>query len=198
MKSKRMDNPTYEPAPCSDELDRILDAALEKYASAEPRAGLEDRILATLHSAEIPVSHGAWWHWSLAAVLAALLVVLAIGLRSTRTREKVADTNTPPAQTVPAQSESPRVHHDDGAGSHTPIHFAARHHNPAAPKNPKLDQFPSPHPLSEQEQLLARYVAQFNDEAVIVARVRTEATRMDREKEIREAEQNGNQDQEAR
>jgi len=61
--------------------------------------------------------------------------------------------------------------------------------NPAAPKNPKLDQFPSPHPLSEQEEMLACYVAQFNDEAVIVARVRTEAMRLDREREMQEAEQ---------
>ncbi len=33
-----------------DELDRMLDAALAKYAAAEPRAGLEARVLANLRA----------------------------------------------------------------------------------------------------------------------------------------------------
>ena len=63
---------------------------------------------------------------------------------------------------------------------------------------PKLDQFPSPHPLSEQERMLASYVAQFHDEAVIVARARTEALRRDREQEMREAGSDGNEDSQVR
>jgi hypothetical protein len=33
-----------------DDLDRLLDAALAKYAQVEPRSGLENRVLATLHA----------------------------------------------------------------------------------------------------------------------------------------------------
>ena len=42
------------------------------------------------------------------------------------------------------------------------------------PTTPRLDQFPSPRPLSEQEQMLARYVREFPQEAVLVARAQTE------------------------
>ena len=33
-----------------DELDRMLDATLAKYAAAEPRAGFEERVLANLRA----------------------------------------------------------------------------------------------------------------------------------------------------
>jgi uncharacterized protein (DUF305 family) len=40
---------------------------------------------------------------------------------------------------------------------------------------PKLSQFPSPRPLSEQEQMLTRYVREFHQEAVIVAQAEAQA-----------------------
>ena len=36
--------------------------------------------------------------------------------------------------------------------------------------SPKLDQFPSPQPLSEQEKILTNYVAQYPEHAVLIAR----------------------------
>ena len=42
---------------------------------------------------------------------------------------------------------------------------------PAQP--PRLDQFPSPRPLSEQEILLARFVEQFPREAAMIATAQT-------------------------
>lgn len=186
-----------------DELDQILDAALAKYTSAEPRPGLELRILANLRSANVPSRQPLWWRWGLRAALAAILVALVIGLRSTKPTPTVARHQmfVQPGSTDP---ELHKLEHPvDVDGRQAPIDISAVstitiRRKPRVPKNPKLDVFPSPHPLSEQEQLLARYVAQFNDEAVIVARVRTEGMRMDREKEIREAEQSGNQDPQAR
>ena len=38
---------------------------------------------------------------------------------------------------------------------------------------PRLEQFPSPRPLSEQEQILANYVTQFHDKAILMARAQT-------------------------
>ena len=55
-----------------------------------------------------------------------------------------------------------------------------------AAANPKLDQFPSPRPLSEEEQLLVRYVHEFPEEAVLIAKAQAES-----EKEIEQL--NGNQ-----
>ena len=37
---------------------------------------------------------------------------------------------------------------------------------------PKLDEFPSPQPLSEQEKMLAEYVAEHHQQAALVARAR--------------------------
>ena len=45
--------------------------------------------------------------------------------------------------------------------------------------NPRLDQFPSPRALSEQEKLLVRYVHEFPEEAVLIAQAQAES-----EKEI--------------
>ena len=39
----------------SDDLDRALDAALAKYTSVEPRAGLDERILANLRAVSRPL-----------------------------------------------------------------------------------------------------------------------------------------------
>ncbi len=66
-----------------DELDRMLDAALAKYAAVEPRTGLEDRILANLRAERTRVPDRAWWRWSVAGALAAVVVVaLALAWRS--------------------------------------------------------------------------------------------------------------------
>jgi hypothetical protein len=52
---------------------------------------------------------------------------------------------------------------------------------------PRLDQFPSAQPLSEQEIALARYVSQFPQEATLIARAQGEY-----EKEIRQQMKNTN------
>ena len=52
---------------------------------------------------------------------------------------------------------------------------------------PKLDQFPSPQPLSEQEQILMSYVAKYPEKAALIAQARAEALQRDREEELAEA-----------
>jgi len=49
---------------------------------------------------------------------------------------------------------------------------------------PRLDRFPSPEPLSEQERLLRNYVAQYPEQAVRLARLRSEALRQDQLEEM--------------
>jgi hypothetical protein len=53
---------------------------------------------------------------------------------------------------------------------------------PEFAKEPRLNQFPSPAPLNEQEELLARYVQSRHPEAVMVARVRAEIERQNLER----------------
>ena len=67
-----------------DELDRMLNAALAKYAAVEPRAGLEDRILAKLRADEEPSVGRAWWQWGLAGAVAVIVIVGVLAWRSSR------------------------------------------------------------------------------------------------------------------
>ena len=50
--------------------------------------------------------------------------------------------------------------------------------------NPKLDQFPSPQPLSEQEKILESYVANYPEHAALIARARAEELRRDAAEEM--------------
>jgi len=46
-------------------------------------------------------------------------------------------------------------------------------------KQPRLEQFPAPQPMSEQEKMLANYVAEDPERAVLLARAQAEALRRD-------------------
>jgi hypothetical protein len=50
-----------------------------------------------------------------------------------------------------------------------------------AAANPKLDVFPSPLPLSEQERILAAYIARYPEQAAVVAEARMEDLRQEAE-----------------
>jgi hypothetical protein len=53
---------------------------------------------------------------------------------------------------------------------------------------PKLDQFPSPQPLSEQEKLLASYVAAYPKQAALLAKLRTAELERERIEEQRKSQ----------
>jgi len=168
------------------DLDRTLDAALEKYAAVEPRAGLEDRILANLRAAqkESPVRSGWRWH-AVAAVAVLVIVVAVVALRSGRPSHP-AIAKHPPATEAPLRQTAVAA----PAGAENAVHpqtrrMVAKVVSPTPPPAdvaavPKLDQFPSPQPLSQQEQMLASYVAQFRPQAVLIARVMNEELQRDR------------------
>ena len=179
-----------------DELDHALDAALAKYAAIEPRAGLEGRILAKLRTASEPAPDRAWWRWgAMAAVAAALLVAVALGWRTGKPPDPaVADHPSPASQ---APQPGPQVvsnGHEDEVQPRGPHHLqAATHHAQLSvvAAVPRLEQFPSPLPLSEQEKILASYVSRFPEHAVLVARARAEALlqeQKDQKEELREAD----------
>lgn len=170
-----------------DELDRRLDAALASYAKVDPRPGLDERILANLRSE--PVVAHAWWHWGLAAAVAAILIVLALSLRSDRLHPTVANhpvddhpmSDRPmsdrPQKNLSPPNPAPEVQQasdgdSDLARQPTPrpvLKARALRHETEVPKNPKLDQFPSPRPLSPEEIALAQYVRNFPKDAQLIA-----------------------------
>ena len=172
-----------------DELDRVLDAALAKYAAAQPRQGLEERVLANLRAERAQVANRAWWGWGVMALTAAIVIVaITFAWRSgERPHPLVADRL--PIRTPSVERPGPRVAEKTGANNvhpqaSSPAIRPTTHrvrHKVGEPGNPKLDQFPSRQQLSKQELALARYVSEFPQEATLIARAQEEY-----EKEIQE------------
>jgi hypothetical protein len=170
----------------NDELDRALDAALAKYVAVVPRAGLEERVLANLRIEQSREATHGWWRWTLAAALATVVVVaVALSWRSARPTQPVIANHPQTTTQGPREPERRAVNHDGntvpsprrGTIRRTVIHASRS----SAAENPKLDQFPSPQPLSEQERALARYARDFPQEAGLIARMQEES-----EKEIQQ------------
>jgi hypothetical protein len=146
-------------------LDELLDSALSAYSSAEPRPGLETRILAQVREAAGTTgSPSRNWRWLWAgavAVAAVLLIAVWIGwhTQSPAPTNNVVRTNKPPAQpaprfesSAPVTASNPANHRRRERGVHSPQTVAI-----AVPRQPV---FPEPTPLSEQEKLLLSYYAQ--------------------------------------
>lgn len=164
----------------SSDLDRLLDTALAKYADATAREGMEDRILANLRAGQVE-STRSWWHWGLAAaaVAAVALLASAVSLRSGKTHPVIANhpaVLTPDAshpQFIPErQAESRETTGHVRAVRRTARHLA--HPRAAVADNPKLDQFPSPQPLSDEELALVRYARSFPKDATMIAQAQEE------------------------
>jgi hypothetical protein len=182
MKHKSLNN---------DALDRELDTALAKFTAGEPRAGLEDRVLANLRAQQAQVTERPWWRWPASAALtAAIVVTLFLAWRPESPVQKIA--SNPSATKQIDGHAGTKV--DDGGNGATQLHAAgsARHFKPravihsvrVASPAPKLDQFPSPQPLSEQERILARYIANYPEQAALVAQARADLRRRDAAEEI--------------
>ena len=175
-----------------DEFDRMLDAALRKYAAVEPRIGLEERVLANLLAEQARVPDHAWWRWSaIAAVAAVIVVAMALSLRSDKPSHPVVANH--PATPIQAPKERGTeilsIAHRSGTRPARPTTTPKPAMRPSPPevamaRAPKLEQFPSPQPLSEQEKLLQSYVAENPGQAVLLARARTEALRQDQLEEM--------------
>ena len=177
-----------------DELDRRLDAALAKYAAVEPRIGLEERLFATLRAEHGRVRDRAWWYWgAIAAVVAVFLVTLALPWRSDKQPQPVV-ANRAVVTTQPSKERTIQTVSNARSSGVRPVRIrpdaARKVAVPPSPptlanaRPPKLDQFPSPQPLSEQEKILQSYVAENPEQAVLLARARTEALRQDQLEEM--------------
>ncbi|MBS1801752.1 MAG: hypothetical protein JST28_00215 [Acidobacteria bacterium] len=149
--------------PDRDELDRLIDSELARYG--EPRAGLEQRILARV-AAQTPraswLFHG-WQRWAIPGMIAVAILLVAGVQRFTHHDARVSIGNViNPVQSPVASAK--------GAGLETPIqvppsHGTTRVRHIVAHRSksidvavrvaqPKLDVFPTPQALSEKEQSL--------------------------------------------
>ena len=157
-------------------FDGWLDKALHEYGEAEPRAGLERRVLASI-AAQQTTATGWSWPWAFWTVSATVTAGLVIFLTVDWHTHQKAIVNSPARLPVVTHTADRQV----TTGSHqAPVHRPRRVRqqpyplNAAAKAEPELDQFPSRRPLTEQERMLTEYVAQFPSEAKLVAKEQAE------------------------
>ncbi|MBZ5544137.1 MAG: hypothetical protein LAO07_10720 [Acidobacteriia bacterium] len=132
-------------------VDELLEASLQRYRSEEPRAGIENRILANVRASAAQQRRGIWI-WALAAAAAALCII-AVVVSVSRRQPAPVPVPSPLAVTNPAP---PNVVPREAPLGLKPIRRVRR--AAAAPRRP--EQFPTPAPLSAQEKLLLAYVSQ--------------------------------------
>lgn len=180
-----------------DPFDNMLGKALRQYGDVEPRIGLENRILANLQVAGNR-AHSKY-RWVLAGAAATVLIIAISGgiwHRALAPARNITISAVPKnalqavgSKTVP---QTPQV-------AKTRARRQRRHNIAAASvasnSTPKLDQFPSPLPLSQQDQfpsplpltqqelLFASYAEHFPKEALLLVQ-----EQRDFEEEIRVAE----------
>lgn len=183
MKVKQMPDANYKPGGSQDQsgkLDRMLDATLAKYAAVEPRAGLEERILSHLRAGPLRPPRHRWLQWGLASAVA-MIAVVAVLAWIPRQIPHFPIASHPPA-TIPrpaTQETKPAPHATDEVAAvkraSVPKPVARRAPTTTAvARYPKLDQFPSPQPLTAEEIVLAQYVKNFPQEAQLVAQAQEE------------------------
>lgn len=155
------------------QIDDMLDSLLANYSSAEPRVGLETRILANLREAEEKKASQGWWNfkWLWAGMVTAAVIVAAVLIsgrnRVEPTTHVIVKTNQPAPQPeiqphAPiARQETARVHRRKSSTVPT----AQRNATLALNERPAV--FPTPTPLSEQEKLLLSYLAGTPPEEII-------------------------------
>jgi hypothetical protein len=150
----------------------LLDAALKCYHSEEPRPGLEGRILATVRAREQTVRRGIWtWAWAVGAVAGLALVAVVVSLPRRQhvpapalTPRPTPLTATkpvaPPASLVGERFALPRVVPRLRDRPYRAAGATLAAHRPM--------QFPTPRPLTRQEQFLLLYVRTVSRSATVI------------------------------
>ncbi len=155
-----------DPIDRKNDIDQWLDEALHEYGKAEPRAGLEGRVLASLQVERTRVTAPRWW-W--AAGMAAAFVAIAVavwiwhGSREVRLRETARVTTHREQMGGSIEpGHDPKTTHPSASRSAVATKNSARRpiHNSTLAAVPKLEQFPSRRRLSEVESLLAQRLSQ--------------------------------------
>jgi hypothetical protein len=152
-------------------VEELLDASLARYSQAEPRPGLEERLLAKVRSSASAGRRPTLWSWYLAPAAAVAAVMLMVGIVLWR-REDI--TSPAPKAPVVAVNPGPAPAASGPAVAGTPP--AAREAIPlpparlgagrpsaagrlaATPSRPRREVFPSPEPLSDRDRALLGWI----------------------------------------
>jgi len=168
-------------------VDDLLDASLAQYRSVEPRPGLENRILARLRTEQATSPPG--WAWRMGAGLIGAGAILALVSIAHRGRLELpispAGSHGPAPRveasrntaTVPLAQSLTRRHKHSGIEQSAELQRGSADlvsKSAAVSRSVKtaegrqqrrLDVFPSPAPLSQEERLLVNLVRQSPDGA---------------------------------
>lgn len=162
-------------SPDRDRLDQWLDGALRQNQSAEPRPGLEARVLARIaiesnrHRTRKP------WVWTFAtASVAALfaLIALSVGPDPGKAPGRVEPLVSRNSVKSPLALRSAPV--SLGPVLRNGPHRKRTRVVARTIEEPKLEHFPSRRPLSEKEVVLESYAERFPAEAALIAREQQE------------------------
>lgn len=158
-------------------IDRWLDAAMKEYGGVEADSALEHRVLQHLQAAPSP-ARSAQWQWRLVFATGAAIVLIVAGVIISKPHSDVQKT-AQKATATPSTAPTVAAILTTSARPLTVVSKNAprkvRHHAASEAKAQSWPaQFPTPYPLSPQEQLLARYVREQPRQAQFVARARAE------------------------
>lgn len=156
-----------------DRVDELLDAALEARGRAEPRPGLERRVLATLRSRPAPRRWTAFFGMSRARLAPAAAVVAIVAAVLVLARPELGPVNSTPPLAAAGPSAPlatrpvprPGTRNAAPRDTHAPLAAtlpAAAQFTPgrrAIAAAPRRTSFPAVSPPSEEERLLLRFVA---------------------------------------
>src|SRR5438309_8343821 len=90
--------------PSQEDCDRWLDTALRARADAEPRAGLENRVLARLRAEPEP-RRFAWWALPIAAVAVLVIAVVLVSLYRSQQERTIANRQQPRSSSQSSRQE---------------------------------------------------------------------------------------------
>lgn len=149
----------------------LIDEALARHSRVEPRPGLERRILARLADRKPPFQWPRWtWAFASVALIAAAVLVVIL-FHGPQIRKNAAQAALEkPASPVPPTAPPPQPPVKANTSLRSMRAVVPTIAVDAGLPQPRLAQFPSPAPLSEEEQLLLRFVTQHHDEAVQFAK----------------------------
>jgi len=155
------------------DVEQWLDSALSQYSKAEPRTGLESRVLANLQAERNRIASQKNWWRAMGTVAAAVVIAAGVWVGDNGRKKNaggVAETSTPiheeAQRSIEPRPSQQAVHPAKEAAQRKPANQPSRELAVAAA--PKLEQFPSRRNMSEGERLLLRRLnEQSNQEALL-------------------------------
>jgi len=152
-----------------EDVDRWLDVALRERANAEPRSGLEERVLARLAAHPPRRAFASWQAWVAAAAI--FVIVLTLALLYPRRQQQVTSgkQHSPQPGTQANKLTQPPVTSRRDAACCVSTRGLAKNMQRSAIGRPairtqpealpKLATFPAPRPETREEHMLARLAA---------------------------------------